>query len=407
MKPKMMTPRFGPILLLLAAVTIPSAAQTFTILHPFTGKQDGASPYGITIDRAGNLYGAAQLGGLGYGTIFQLKHKTGGWVFAPLYSFQGGSDGAGPWSVTFGPDGTLYGTTISGGGGSCGPGCGTVFNLRPPASACKSALCPWAETVLYRFAGVPDGAQPYLDGALVFDQSKNIYGATSLGGANNFGTVYQLTPSGGGWSESVLYNFTGGSNGQNPEGGLTFDKSSNLYGTTFGPARGGVVYELSPSGSDWEEMTLHTFENSTDGSDSSSGVIFDQAGSLYGATQSGGPNGGGTVFQMTPSGGGWTFDVLYPFTGGFFNGPSGGLIMDGAGNLYGTTFSDGEYRNGNVFKLTPSGSGWAYTSLHDFTGAVDGGVPAAALVLDSSGNLYGTTTVGGLYGKGVVFEITP
>ena len=198
----------------------PAQAQTFTVLHSFTGGVDGAYPYtGLTIDRAGNLYGTASGGTFTdncankgvCGTVFKMTHKNSAWIFTPLYNFTGGSDGAYPQTrVIFGPDGSLYGTTVVGGGTGCSgiypyDGCGTVFNLKPPLGVCKAIRCDWKETVIYRFTGGSD--EEYPSGDLVFNAG-NIYGTTSGGPGIDppFGTVYKLTPSSGGWEESVLYS---------------------------------------------------------------------------------------------------------------------------------------------------------------------------------------------------------
>lgn len=242
-------------------------AQTLTVLHTFTAGQDGAEPYaGLTMDRGGNLYGTALGGGCGYGTAFKMTKRNGAWVLDPLYWFLGGNDGNAPVArVVFGPNGTLYGTTQFGGGDGCydGFGCGTVFSLRPSATACKTSICPWSETVLYRFSGGTDGAEPGY-GDLIFDAAGNIYGTAREGGTgcngNGCGVVFKLTPSqGGGWTESVIYSFTGGQDGVGPVGGLIFDKGGNLYGTTIaaGNYGGGTVFELTPNGSSWTEMTLY------------------------------------------------------------------------------------------------------------------------------------------------------
>ena len=403
--------------LALVVTTESALAQTFKVLHTFTGELDGANPSaGLTMDRAGNLYGTAARGGAtGYGTVFKLAYKGSSWVLTPLYSFPAGSDGASPYArVIFGPNGSLYGTTGHGGGiGGCGAdGCGTVFNLRPSATVCKTALCFWTETVLHRFSGGSDGGSPY--SAVVFDQAGNLYGTTSAGGSNNSGTVYKLAPSGGSWIETVLHNFTGGSDGSYPDAGLIFDNAGNLYGTTYSGGSGafGTVFQLTPSGPGWTENILHNFQSEGEGGCCpSAGLILDSSGNLYGAASAGGSRVGGTVFELTPSSGNWTFTVLYSLQGNG-TGPVRDLVMDKSGNLYGAAYTDGAHLSGSVFKLTPSHGSWTYTDLHDFTGGSDGGIPQSNLVFDASGNLYGTTVYGGSPscgaggGCGVVFEIT-
>jgi uncharacterized repeat protein (TIGR03803 family) len=397
-------------------------AQSFNVLHNFTGGPDGSAPVaGLTIDPAGNLYGTASAGGTGYGTVFRLVYKNSAWTFTPLYSFAGGNDGGQPQArVVFGPDGTLYGTTAAGAGNGCnGEGCGVVFNLKPSPRACTTALCPWLEAVLYRFSGGGDGGDP--NGDVIFDRTGNLYGTTVLGGPDCYfrgcGVVYQLTLSAAsGWTERVLYSFSLGDDGAFPVGGLIADNAGNLYGTTFGYSDGiyapyGTVYELTPSGSGWAEKTLYTFQGGSDGGSPDAGLIADQMGNLYGATTSFGTGGGGTVFEMMPSGGNWTLVTLYGligFNGSSQPGPYASLVMDESGSLYGTTRNDGASGNGSVFKLTRQLDGsWTYTSLHDFTGAADGGFPYSNVVFDTNGNLYGTAYRGGAYGGGVVWEITP
>ncbi|HUI83111.1 MAG TPA: choice-of-anchor tandem repeat GloVer-containing protein [Candidatus Binatia bacterium] len=396
---------------LLLFLSVPAAqAQTFTVLHNFTHGDDGANPRsGLTMDRAGNLYGTASMGGTGNncnggcGTVFRLSPAGSGWTFSPLYEFDK-TDGAYPEGrLAFGPDGRLYGTTGQGGSGCQSTGCGVVFALSPPARFCQSILCYWTEDVLYQFAGGDDGSRP--TGDTVFDSARNFFGTTYNSGAGGLGTVFELSPSGGGWSESVIHAFSG-SDGANPYGGLALDASGALYGTTEagGSPDVGVVFRLTNSGSGWSENILHNF-NGTDGSTPWGGLVLDSAGNIYGTTNRGGPTGiGGKVFELSPSGQSWTFALLYGFSGQ--SGPWCDLVMDSAGNLYGTTVQEGAYNAGTVFKLTFSGGNWTYTPLHDFSGP-DGAYPHGSIVLDANGDLYGTTTGGGPGNSGVVWEIAP
>jgi uncharacterized repeat protein (TIGR03803 family) len=419
--------RFVSTLFLLAMAAIPAQsvhAQAYKVLYNFTGGQDGGSPQaGLTIDRGGNLYGTtsggAANGGSEAGAVFKLTHAGINWILTPLYKFQGGSDGAGPEArVIFGPDGTLYGTVHYGGvtDGTCPSGCGTVFNLRPSATSCKTALCGWNETVLYRFMGGTDGSQPDY-GDLLFDQAGDIYGTTQEGGGTSqclfvqgsigCGVVYELSSLHGSWTESILYAFTGGSDGALPFAGVIFDPAGNLLGTTFfgGTNFAGTAFQLTPAGGRWTESSLYQFAAAS-GDSPLGGVILDGSGNLYGTTGYDGPNGGGTVFELTA--GSRIFSLLYGFTGSGESGPTGSLVFDRAENLYGTTLISGLDNAGSIFKLTPSGNGnWSHTSLHDFTGGSDGGRPYGNVSFDVNGNLYGTASQGGAYGYGVVWEITP
>jgi uncharacterized repeat protein (TIGR03803 family) len=405
-------------LIALAATSTQSIqAQTYQIIHSFTGGQDGAYPYaGLTLDKGGNLYGTAGYGGGGSGTVYQLRHKGSGWTFNLLYSFGGPGDGGVPWSgVIIGPDGNLYGTTSAGGSN----GDGTVFMLRPAPHACARALCPWTETVLYSFKGISDGAEPGY-GNLVFDQAGKIYGTTLFGGitspfgpcgngSGGCGTVFELSPSNGGWNESINHIFSG-NDGHQPLSGVVLDNAGNVYGTTVGGGASdwGTVYELTyTAGSGWAESVLYSFTGGADGDQPFAGLIFDPSGNLYGATADTYSD-NATVFELATSGGTWTYSQVYGFSGsGDWCGPRGTLAIDGAGNVYGTTACLGAYTQGSVFKLTPSGGGTGtYTDLHDFTGP-DGEYPYGSVAIDANGNLYGTTWEGGLYGYGVVWEITP
>jgi uncharacterized repeat protein (TIGR03803 family) len=413
------------LLVLIVIAAVPAAhAQTFQVLHTFTGGADGSEPGGggITSDSQGNLYGTAVNGGIynsncitsgeqfGCGTVYKLSPKSGGWIFSVLYSFTGSTDGYAPDEIpAFDAEGNIYGTTWGEDGYSCqGIYCGTVFKLRPPANFhCTSFSCPWTETTLHTFLGPPnDGAQP-ADGHLTFDAAGNLYGTTSWGGSGgDTGNVYKLTP-GAGWTESVLFNFPGGYGGNGPLSGVVFDNAGNLYGSTRGGGTygAGEIFKLTPTESGWSETVLHSFQNSTDGSSPNGAVVMDTAGNLYGVTAFGGPNNGGTVWELSLSNGNWTFSVLYAFSGE--DGPDGGLFMDTAGSLYGATISEGAYHYGNVFKLTPSNGGWVYTSLYDFTGGSDGSWPNSRVTMDANGNLFGSTILGGENQNGVIWEITP
>lgn len=405
-----------------------ASAQTFSVIYKFTGGTDGAVPQaGLTVDVAGNLYGTTISGGFqgspqcrvgsGCGAVFKLVRRGSGWTLAPIYNFRGGLDASAPLSrVVIGHDGNLYGTSYMGGIRGCLIGsCGTVYRLSPPYH-CLTGGCPWNETVLYFFAGGDDGATPqHVD--LVFDGDGNIYGTTALGGGpDNLGTVFELRHSSGTWVEGVLYRFSS-ETGATPPSGVVFDHNGNLYGTLGSgtPYGFGAVYTLTPQGGGWTGTTLFAFQGGADGAYPFGGLTFDSSGNLYGTTAAGGPGtDGGTVYKMSHSGVGWTLTTLTGIVGEG-GGPTGGqLTMDAAGNLYGTTYSDGANRFGSVFKLAPQPDGtWLYTDLYDFTNHEDGSYPVGGVAIDSHGNLFGTASFGGDRnhcagsGCGVVWMIVP
>lgn len=318
-----------------------------------------------------------------------------------LYSFTGFADGGNPLSsLVVDSAGNLYGTTFVGGA----HGAGEVFELTPNAGG------GWTETVLYSFTGGADGANPYL-ADVVFDKAGNLYGTTVGGGAHNLGAVFELSPTSSGWSETVLYSFSGGSDGANPYAGLLFDGAGNLYGTTNGGGANnvGTVFELRHgSGASWTEKVLHTL-NTTDGSGPIGGLVFDRAGNLYGTTQGGGTAGAGVVYEVVRGASGtWTQKVLHSFTGGADGGfpYAERLIFDRGGNLYGTTSGGGTLSLGAVFRLRPVSGGWKEKVLYSFDGQVAAN-PYSGLVLDSQGNLYGTAANGnGVTTVGAVFQLT-
>jgi uncharacterized repeat protein (TIGR03803 family) len=387
---------------MLTVITTGAAhAQNFQLLHTFQGP-DGAQPYAGLSMRGATLYGTTRTGhsGSNWGGAYLLRPNGSGWVFQNIHIF----DGTILDRVVFGPSGVLYGTSPN---NIAGHPYGYVYNLEPPVNVCTTALCSfWSSTVLYAFSGGSDGATP-LYGDLTFDQTGNMYGTTSAGGSGN-GVVYEMMGSGSNWTEQPLYAFSGSLDGGTPYSGVIFDSAGNLYGTTTagGASGNGTVYELSPSGSGWTEQVLYSFQGGSDGSYPAAGLIFDQSGNLYGATASGGTGSGGTVFELSPSGSNWTHTVLYNFTGSTQCGPWGTLTLQ-AGSLYGTTVCDGANNNGNVFELTPSGSSWTYRSLYDFTGGNDGSRPYCNVTLDAAGDIFGTATIAGEYDAGTVWEITP
>ena len=419
----MLTPLFLIFMLLFLFVIAQSAvAQTFTVLHNFTDGQDGSVPaVGLVMDAAGNFYGTTWNGGqrncggglYGCGAVFKLAHKASGWILTPLYDFAGGSDGSQPYSrVLFGLDGRLYGTTSGG-----QDGFGTVFNLTPLARTPRTSLDPWVETVLHRFSGGGDGSVPH--GDPVFDASGNLYGTTYEGGAYGQGAVYKLTRSHGTWTQSVIYSFTGGTDGKWPLGGLIFDQSGNLYGTTSkgGQYGYGALYALNPSTTGWTENVLHSFAGGNDGTGPVGGLVSDRVGDLYGTTQGDEYITCGTVYKLTPSPSSWTLTNLHVFDCGVDGeNPDNGLVFDATGNLYGAAIYGGLSGCfggcGVVFKLAPGSDGiWSYSLLHEFNGG-DGALPVGSVIVDANGNLYGTAAYGGTYecsgrGCGVVWEITP
>jgi uncharacterized repeat protein (TIGR03803 family) len=406
--------------LLLASAFVPTQARArkFKVLHTFHGApKDGYGPGGqgaLVRDATGNLYGTTGGGGRGAcggytcGTAFKLD-KSGKQVW--LHSFNG-KNGMGPHAGLLQDSvGNLYGTTDLGGYVPCKEdslGCGTLFKLDKTGR----------ETVLYKFKGKPDGWAA--DSPVVMDAAGNVYGTTENGGSFESGTIFKVDKSG---EETVLYSFTGGSDGCFPIG-VILDSGGNLYGVTAFGGSGfcsngdGVVFKIDTAG---EFGVLHTFGGS-DGRDPDGLLLLDAKGDLYGTTGYGGtstacPFGCGTVFKLAPDG---SETVLYNFCSLTScedgEAPGGGLVRDRAGNLYGVTVFGGLYRNCNrdicgvVFKLDSTGK---ETVLHSFTGGADGSFPSIGLLRDGLGNLYGATMSGGdlkcepPYGCGVVYKISP
>ena len=378
-------------------------AGTEKVLYSFTGGLDGGQPYaGVIFDPAGNLYGVTQFGGAyNQGTVFELSPSPSGtWTETVLYSFTGGSDGSQPmYDLAMDGGGNLYGTAAYGGDSYCG----TVYELSPSESG-------WTFTLLHTFGGKDDGCSPQAD--LNFNGNR-LLGTTAGGGCHSMGTAFRLFSDG----VEVVYSF-GGNNGNLPNG-LTGD---GFYGTSYfgGKPGEGVVFEL---GYDFTEPcrsqieVKHTFASTGKAKATAAGYLpvgdlATQGGSImYGATQSGGVGGFGTVYQLTNSRSvAWHISVLHSFTGLDGDGamPWAGVVLDPAGNLYGTTSWGGAEWAGTVFELTPGANNeWTETVLYSFTGRADGNSPISTIVLDGAGNVYGTTYQGGTYNQGVVYEVTP
>jgi uncharacterized repeat protein (TIGR03803 family) len=425
-------------------LTSSAHAASETVIYNFCSAAncvDGGNPAaGVIFDSAGNLYGTTYDRGcygndmeFGNGTVFELSPGgSGAWTETTLYNFcfvYGSSGGGRAAGLTFDGAGNLYSTMEV--GGYKGED-GAVFELKNDGSG------DWSEDRLYTFprSGL-DGIEP--EAGVIFDSAGNLYSTTRAGGKFSEGTVVRLTPhTGGPWSEKAICSFNG-KDGQELFAGLVFDASGDLYGTTFigGLYGQGTVFELTAEADgSWKEKVLHNFrDNGVDGIEPDSSLIFDAAGNLYGTTIGGGTSGTaclgygcGTVFELSPNASGsWTEKILYDFQGSGTDpyAPAGGLIFDGAGNLYGVATGGGdncpysETGCGAVFELVRGANGtWTESTLHFFqNNGTDGFFPAGSLVMDGSGNLYGTTFAGGgnidcpydgyARGCGIVFEISP
>lgn len=398
--------------LLLPVRMLGATAKT---LYSFAGGTDGAYPVSnLAFDSSGNLYGTTNSGGnnecdsslsTGCGTVFRLTpHADGRWSESVIHVFSQGTDGGNPSAgAIMNAAGNLYGVTQY-----YGPfGNGVLWQLE------SSSGGKWKENILHRFTGGRDGFWCF---GLSFDSGGRLFGTTYAGGTNDDGLVFHLSPdSKGKWSDHILYDFAGGDNdGNSPSDAVTFGAHGKLYGTTYegGPHLTGTVFEMQHTAGGWTEKPIYIFHGlpfgkSNDGTNPTAGVVFDQAGNLYGTTDYGGEEAVGTVYQLKPDGmGGWKETLLHTFTDGTDGGHPGNLIIDSTGNLYGIT--SGHNTFGSVYKMSPGAGGkWTFTVLYDFKGGVDGGNPSGPLVMDSRGNLYGVATFEGANGFGVVYEITP
>jgi uncharacterized repeat protein (TIGR03803 family) len=402
------------------------------VLYSFgSSTTDGYYPYaglalGSNGDPDGQIFGTTFDGGTGnLGTVFELLRGAHGELMEKiLYNFcsaQNCEDGANPQgSLLVDARGNLYGTTAMGGAN----GFGEVFKLS------REYEGHWAITVLHSFNFSNYGTDGYYPlSGVIMDASGTLYGTTQWGGTYNSGTVYRLKPVGETWIETLLYSFNdNGQDGYEPYAPLISDNAGNLYGTTYsggtsgkgcGGSGCGTVFQLKPVGKGWNESVLFSFkDNLKDGFKPWGGVVFDEAGNLYGTTSGGGPmfggcsGGCGTVFQLSPNGNHWTENVIHYFRENNIDGYSSlaGLAIDVQGALYGTTFYGGKYNDGIVFRVRQVNNKWVETVLHTFDWSLtvkDGTLPSSPLVLDKSGNLYGTTQDGGNYNQGAVIEVTP
>jgi uncharacterized repeat protein (TIGR03803 family) len=394
----------------ITVLTLPGGSAVRERVYNLQYRQ-GVRPYaGLIQDGAGNLYGTATRGGQkGYGSVFEfVPAANGGPTRKALYSFLGGADGAEPEApLLFDAAGNLYGTTYRGGGGEEG----TVFQLHPDGAG------QWTENVIHTFLSGSDGGFPMA--GLAIDGAGNLYGTTRTGGDPHCqcGAVYELTPQQNGqWSETTIHAFTGGNDGSDPEAGLTFDQSGNLYGTTsqsnFG-GFGGTAFELTPAGNGaWNETVLHEFIGSPDGAGPEGGVTFDGSGNIYGTTVSGGlaecgeGSGCGTVYELSPNAGGWAESILYFFAGGSSGdvfSPGGNLIFDDFGNLYGTAQQSESNGPGGLFRLHPGANGQWSANRFILTA---GRTPLGGVILATPRDLVGTTGYGGIGDNGVIFDLT-
>ena len=403
------------LIALVGTLSCSAHAATETTLYSFRDglSGDGRNPAaGLVFDRQGNLYGTTTGGGqYAYGTLFQLSPiGSGGWKETVLHDFGGTSqDGKEPvGNLAIDANGNLYGATQYG-GDTHGFGAGSIYE------ASQNPDGTWSETVLFGFTDCHTGCSPAA--GPVLDAAGNLYGTTSAGqGAASFGTVFELTPNSGTWTQTVLYNFRGTpSDGAAPAAELIFDSHGNLYGTTASGGNSscpgcGTVFRLAHSKKFWRESVLHFFQGGKDGyTPRMAPLTIDARGRLYGTTPLGGgrrchKTGCGTVFQLRHTLNGWSERVIYAFPNtGTTVHPYGGLILDAAGNLFGTTSVD----LGGVFELSPPqfGGKWQMTALWNFTGGSDGLIPLDGLIADPQGNLYGTTYSGGDSELGTVFEI--
>jgi hypothetical protein len=427
----------APAVLVLTLILSTAASSAVEkVLHNFTDGKDGKHPAArLLFDPAGNLYGVTAYGGIssestcviiGCGVVFEMRPASSGiWKYKVLHTFclvRDCADGAFPSGGLISDSaGNLYGSTSGSGNivACIGYGCGVVYRLSPTPSG------PWNYTVLFTFPGGSGGARP---GILTLDSAGNLFGEATIGGHvgascdyyAGCGLVFELTPNPGDttWTEKVLHTFTGRADGGLPAGGLIFDLSGNLFGTTqAGGIKNlgncyqttcGVAFQLTPNpDGTWQETVIHSFTGGSDGGYPTSGLIFDPTGNLYGTSS---PGGLSNVFQFTPNpNGGWTEKVIGSI-GGSTYAP---VLRTSNGNLYGTSANLGAHNGGFVFEYRPNPDGsWTESIIYDFCSRIehkyrclDGNENFAGLIDDAAGNLYGVTYIGGKNDDGIVFQL--
>ena len=389
-----------------------AAAQPFAALHELNGDEGGGPQSSLIADAAGNLYGTATFGGpFGRGCVFELVRESSADTFQVLHSFTGGSDGASPVAGLVMDDaGNLYGTAPAGGAS----GHGAIFELVRTEGG-------FAFQTLYSFTGGEDGAQPLAE--LIVDPSGNLFGSAATGaeGAggsrSGSGTLFELVKGETSYVFQLLHSFSALSSGSTPtnpdgalpEAALLRDDAGNLYGTAaYGGSSGaGTVFALFPVGSAYSFQVIHTFAGTADGARPVAPLISDESGNLFGTASLGSTHNWGSVFELAKSGSAFQFQPLYSFTGSADGAlPLGGLVRDESGNLAGTTLGGGDFLFGTVFQLVRASS-YALRTLYSFQDGSDGANPSASLLADGSGKLYGTTFSGGDFNFGTIFSLAP
>jgi hypothetical protein len=392
--------RLGAAALALSPLVTPAPgdAASLSTIATFSGA-NGAFPSGSLIaDSAGNLFGTTRNGGAsGVGTVFELVKGSGGYTLSTIASFNS-TNGANPEANLIADStGNLFGTTRQGGASNNG----TVFELvKGSGGYTLSTIATFNDT---------NGKWPVA--GLLADSAGNLFGTTRYGGASGNGIVFELVKASGGYTLSTLVSFNG-TNGSSPWGGLIADGAGNMFGTTYtgGPfgsgsaAGSGTVFEMVKGSGGYTLSTLATLAR-PNGADIMAGLVADNAGNLFGTTYFGGTNDLGTVFELVKGSAGYTLSTLVSFNGTNGQNPEASLIVDSAGNLFGTTYNGGASSNGTVFELVKGSGGYTLSTLVSFNGT-NGGGPISSLIADSSGNLFGTTFSGGPTNAGTVFQIT-